>query len=30
PTPTSTTGMTRTEAHTAALLAALDEPTGTE
>ncbi|MBP5868735.1 helix-turn-helix domain-containing protein [Streptomyces sp. LBUM 1478] len=30
PTPTSTTGMTRTEAHMAALLAALDEPTGTE
>ena len=30
PTPTSTTGMTRTEAHTAALLAALDEPTGKE
>ncbi|MGQ4329282.1 helix-turn-helix domain-containing protein [Streptomyces hayashii] len=30
PTPASTTGMTRTEAHMAALLAALDEPTGTE
>jgi hypothetical protein len=30
PTPTSTTGMTRSEAHMAALLAALDEPTGTE
>ncbi|MFI5800876.1 helix-turn-helix domain-containing protein [Streptomyces sp. NPDC051677] len=27
-TPTSTTGMTRSEAHMAALLAALDEPTG--
>jgi hypothetical protein len=30
PTATSTTGMTRSEAHMAALLAALDEPTGTE
>ncbi|MCZ4506766.1 helix-turn-helix domain-containing protein [Streptomyces sp. ActVer] len=30
PTPTSTNGMTRSEAHMAALLAALDEPTGTE
>ncbi|SPF06008.1 helix-turn-helix domain-containing protein [Streptomyces sp. MA5143a] len=29
-TPTPTTGMTRSEAHMAALLAALDEPTGTE
>ncbi|MQY36020.1 hypothetical protein SRB17_40160 [Streptomyces sp. RB17] len=29
-TPTPTAGMTRAEAHTAALLAALDEPTGTE
>ncbi|WP_405526468.1 helix-turn-helix domain-containing protein [Streptomyces canus] len=29
-TPTPTNGMTRTEAHMAALLAALDEPTGTE
>ncbi|MGW2034759.1 helix-turn-helix domain-containing protein [Streptomyces sp. NPDC001811] len=28
--PTPATGMTRAEAHTAALLAALDEPTGTE
>ena len=28
--PTPTSGMTRAEAHTAALLAALDEPTGTE
>ncbi|GAA2500566.1 helix-turn-helix domain-containing protein [Streptomyces longisporus] len=28
--PTPTTGMTRSEAHMAALLAALDEPTGTE
>jgi hypothetical protein len=28
--PTPTGGMTRAEAHTAALLAALDEPTGTE
>ncbi|PWI16932.1 helix-turn-helix domain-containing protein [Streptomyces sp. Act143] len=30
PTGTSSTGMTRSEAHMAALLAALDEPTGTE
>jgi hypothetical protein len=29
-TPTPPSGMTRAEAHTAALLAALDEPTGTE
>jgi hypothetical protein len=29
-TPAPTSGMTRAEAHTAALLAALDEPTGTE
>ncbi|MFD9193027.1 helix-turn-helix domain-containing protein [Streptomyces phaeochromogenes] len=29
-TPAPTTGMTRSEAHMAALLAALDEPTGTE
>ncbi|MEU9123545.1 helix-turn-helix domain-containing protein [Streptomyces sp. NPDC048506] len=29
-TPAPTVGMTRAEAHTAALLAALDEPTGTE
>ena len=29
-TPTAATGMTRSEAHMAALLAALDEPTGTE
>lgn len=29
-TPAPTAGMTRAEAHTAALLAALDEPTGTE
>ncbi|MDX3835888.1 helix-turn-helix domain-containing protein [Streptomyces europaeiscabiei] len=28
--PAATSGMTRAEAHTAALLAALDEPTGTE
>ncbi|MFF5537289.1 helix-turn-helix domain-containing protein [Streptomyces cinerochromogenes] len=30
PAPTPTAGMTRAEAHTAALLAALDEPIGTE
>ncbi|MFJ5775017.1 helix-turn-helix domain-containing protein [Streptomyces sp. NPDC093094] len=30
PAPASSTGMTRSEAHMAALLAALDEPTGTE
>jgi hypothetical protein len=29
-TPTAATGMTRSEAHMAALLAALDDPTGTE
>lgn len=28
--PAAPSGMTRAEAHTAALLAALDEPTGTE